>query len=500
MKFILIFTTFSLLLLSPSTNAQTLNEEFGDGAETIVDFSNDFDQPLAGTFDYLNRSITMGRVYSNATWNTGLVRLDANGYLDNTFSDDGKAVYPEFTISNAVEVSSDGKILVGGDIIGNDNTTDFHIFRTLENGDMDTAFGTNGSLTLSLPSQQNESLVCLAIQNDGKILAGGFTSESDNHRMILVRMNSDGSIDSSFADNGIYYPNAFTDSEQLIRITFGPNNSIYLLLNGTENNIAAGTVIKLDSNGNYDTDFANNGVADLLEMGYTISVKHIAIIANNSVEIAGNITVPQNSGCKIALDLNGIPDPGFGVNGAAIISGPTDLSILSSHQQSNGKSVLLGQTTELVLIRLNTDGSLDNSFGTNGIFTPHFNNGLDIGITAKIFSDDKITVIGGTYSFSADFLVGCILLNIGNSVAVTIPEQFTIYPNPCENSVIVSTDLPGLNQIEISDISGKVLFTSQINSLHRKHIVDLPKHLSPGSYIVILKGNSWRRTSTIIIR
>ncbi len=499
MKSLLIFATISLMFWSFSTNAQILNEEFGNGAQTIVDFSNDFDQPLAGAFDYLNRSITMGRIYSGAIWNTGLMRLDANGYPDNTFSGDGKAVYPEFTISNAVAVSSDGKILVGGDITGNDNTSDFHIFRTLENGDMDPAFGTNGSLTLSLLPQQNESLVCLAIQDDGKILAGGFINQSNNHRMILVRMNNDGSIDSSFADNGIYYPNAFTDSEQLIRIAFGPNNSTYLLLNGTENNIDAGTIIKLDDNGDYDTSFANNGIADLLEMGYTISVAHIAIIANNSIEIVGSITVPQNGGCKIVLDLNGIPDPGFGVNGAAIISGPSELSILSSQQQSNGKSVLLGHTTELVLIRLNTDGSLDNSFGTNGIFIPNFSSGVDMGITAKIFNDDKITVIGGTYSFSSDFLVGCVLLNIGNSVDVTMPEQFTIYPNPCENSFIVSTDLVGFNQIEISKISGKVLFTSQINSSLRNHIINLPGHLSPGLYVVSLKGNSWLRTSSILI-
>jgi uncharacterized delta-60 repeat protein len=500
MKFTLILITVSLLIWPFHTNAQVLYGDFGDSAKTIVDFNNDYDQPFAGSFDYLNRSITMGRIYSGATWNTGLMRLDAYGYPDNTFSGDGKAVYPDFSISNTVAVQSDGKILVGGDITGSDNTTDFHIFRTLENGDIDTAFGSNGSLILNLLPQQNESLLCLSVQSDGKILAGGFTGESNNKRMILVRLNNDGSIDNTFASLGIYYPCAFTDSEQLIRIESGSDNSIYLLLNGIENNVASGTVIKLNSNGNDDTSFATNGVADLLEMGYTINVSHIAILSNNNIEIAGNITVPQNGGCKIVLDLNGLPDPGFGVNGAAIISGPSDISILSSQTQANGKSVLLGLTTELVLIRLNADGTMDASFGTNGIFTPHFSGGLDLGVTAKIFTDDKITVIAGAYGFSADFMVGCVLLNEGNSVAETTTEQLTIYPNPCKNSFIVSTNLIGLNQIEIFDVSGKVIFTSQINSLNRNYSVDLPGHISPGLYFVSLKGNSSQRTTSIIIQ
>jgi uncharacterized delta-60 repeat protein len=502
MKLLLITITAVLLIRSTNSLSQVISVEFGNGGQTIADFSNDYDQPIAGVFDYLNRSITMGRVYSGTSWNAGLMRLDANGYFDPTFSVDGKATYPDFSLSNAiaVAVAPDGKILVGGDAVGSDGTSDFRIFRTMENGDIDPAFGTNGAITINMASLQEESLCCLTVQSDGKILAGGFTGTLNNRRAILIRLNENGSLDNTFADNGIYHPNAITDSEYLSKIVSGPDNSLYLLVHGTENNTQAGIVIKLDDNGNYDNTFATNGLANLLDMGYNIDVRNIGIPGNNTIEIVGNVAVPLNSGCKIVLYLDGTPDTSFGTNGAALITAPSNIDILASYPQSNGKFILLVMMTELVIIRLNPDGNLDTSFGTDGIFTPNFSIGIDSGITAQIFNGDKITIIGGSSGFSSDFAVGCILLNEGNSITEFTSGKVNIYPNPSQGCINFTTDQSGFTQIEISDISGKKFFSAPINSFDKIHIIDLGEGIPAGIYTVRLKGSSGYISSYNIIR
>ncbi len=157
-----------------------------------------------------------------------IARYNADGSLDNTFSNDGKLI-ADFgstdDYATSIAIQSDGKIVVAGSAIFRYNsdgtpdntfdidgkqTTDFRIItlaiqkdgKIIAAGDaMVARYNTDGSLDKIIPAFA--FIASVAIQNDGKILAGG-TSDGD---FIIARYNTDGSLDSSFSGDGIQTTN-----------------------------------------------------------------------------------------------------------------------------------------------------------------------------------------------------------------------------------------------------------------------------------------------------
>jgi uncharacterized delta-60 repeat protein len=118
-----------------------------------------------------------------------LVRLNANGSLDNTFSSQGAGV-PRQPMGLALQ--PDGKILVSGTAIDVQQQTISGVVRLLPNGTRDTSFapgtGTDGGFAY-----------CLLVQPDNKILVGGaFNTFNGQPAVGLVRLNPDGSLDPTF--------------------------------------------------------------------------------------------------------------------------------------------------------------------------------------------------------------------------------------------------------------------------------------------------------------
>ena len=128
----------------------------------------------------------------------------SSGTLDTSFSTDGRETYNyNATIDNdgaeSVAVQRDGKIVVVGTVTVSGN--DFlYAFRTNQDGSVDTSFGTNG---WKIPYTTSQSYgMDVAIQDDGKIVIVGNTTQSNNDG-IIIRLNTDGSADTSFSGDGI---------------------------------------------------------------------------------------------------------------------------------------------------------------------------------------------------------------------------------------------------------------------------------------------------------
>ncbi|MEH2043413.1 DUF4347 domain-containing protein, partial [Nostoc sp.] len=126
-----------------------------------------------------------------------LARYNSNGSLDTSFSSDGK-VTTDFgllaiDIVYSLVVQADGKILVAGESNG-----DFALARYNSDGSLDTSFSSDGKVTTDFGLLPNEIAYSLAVQADGKILVAGVS----NNDFALVRYNSDGSIDTTFDNDG----------------------------------------------------------------------------------------------------------------------------------------------------------------------------------------------------------------------------------------------------------------------------------------------------------
>jgi len=144
----------------------------------------------------------------------GVARLNEDGSLDSSFGVGGR-ILTLFGFQNAealgVALAADGKIVVAGaDGSGAPrfgSGRDFAIARYLPGGTLDPAFGTGGTTTVDFFGGGDEA-TGVAVQPDGKIVAGGSAQTSSGDDFAAVRLTSAGSLDASFGSGG--RANAFT--------------------------------------------------------------------------------------------------------------------------------------------------------------------------------------------------------------------------------------------------------------------------------------------------
>ena len=127
------------------------------------------------------------------TGSPGLVRLNADGSLDTTFNAACTSSCGFVGVVSALAVQSNGKIIVGGGFTTYNGSAVNRIARLNTDGSLDTTF--NAASTVGF----NSSVNAVALQADGKIIAGGgFTTYRNSAANYIVRLNADGSLDTTF--------------------------------------------------------------------------------------------------------------------------------------------------------------------------------------------------------------------------------------------------------------------------------------------------------------
>ncbi|MBK6541117.1 MAG: hypothetical protein IPG10_07525 [Flavobacteriales bacterium] len=133
-----------------------------------------------------------------------VVRYNADGTLDTSFSADGKvttAIGTSNDVAGSVSIQPNGRIVVAGSSIdGSDN--DFAVVRYNADGTLDTSFSADGKVTTAIGAS-NDVASSVAIQPDGRIVAAGSTGNGPNADVAVVRYNADGSLDTSFSADGM---------------------------------------------------------------------------------------------------------------------------------------------------------------------------------------------------------------------------------------------------------------------------------------------------------
>jgi uncharacterized delta-60 repeat protein len=241
----------------------------------------------------------------------------------------------------------------------------------------------------------NNTVNTLTLQSDGKILVGGyFGSYQGVGANIIIRLNSDGSRDTSFNigtgfDNWVYSLSLQSDGKILV----GGGFTSY-------QGVGANRIIRLNSNGSRDTSF-NIGT------GFDNWVYRLALQSDGKILVGGDFTSYQGVEANIIIRLNsdGSRDTSFNI-GTGFNNWVYSLSL-----QSDGKILVGGGFTSYqgvganYIIRLNSDGSRDTSFniGTG------FNSWV---YSLSLQSDGKI-LVGGNFTIYQDQPAGY-LIRVGN--------------------------------------------------------------------------------------
>jgi len=291
-----------------------------------------------------------------------------------------------------------------------------------QTGDLDLSFSIDGMQTVST-SNSLEVCRAIAIQSDGKIVAVGSSNNGANDDFSIVRFNSDGSIDNTFNGNGIQITDLGNTYDYAQALAIQSDGKI--VVGGASNGDFA--LVRYNSDGSLDNTFNGTGVqtTDLSndDYGYGVTLQ-----ADGKIILVGNANTSTGTVDLTVLryNVNGSLDSTF--NGTGIQT--TNFTTYSSDfgndvkVQADGKIVVAGYTQtfsnyEYAVVRYNSDGSLDNSFDSDGIQTTAMGVSIDIAFSLAIQTDGKIIIAGRTGNGSSASDFGLVRYNTNGSLDLT---------------------------------------------------------------------------------
>lgn len=316
-----------------------------------------------------------------------VVRYTSAGNMDATFSGDGivtTSVGPLADVAYAVAVQTDGKIIVAG---SSDNGT-FDVFalaRYTSNGTLDATFGTGGIVTTPIAGVRAIA-AALVIQPDGKIIVTG----ESNNVFTVVRYTSAGVLDTTFDGDGIA-TTSFGTRDQATSLALQPDGKIVVLGMSDMGSEDDFSVARFNADGSLDFDFNGSGKTTVsFTAGDNDFGTEVALQPDGKIVLGGytDAVGTRNNFALARLNANGTLDTSFGTNGKTV----TDFNGLDDLAQGlviqpTGHIILGGFAdnastfNDYALARYTSAGALDPTFGTNGKVT------TDLGTTLGGVSD-----------------------------------------------------------------------------------------------------------------
>ncbi len=493
-------TSYIIRLNSDGTK-DTFNEGNGQGAN--YDVSSAIVQPDG-------KIIIVGDFTSyNGVNRNCIARLNSDGTLDTSFDPGNGAMfgittnsYYKTNIKN-VQLQEDGKIIIVGNFKAYNGVARSHIARLNSDGSLDSSF--DPGIGFGVENSSYFPINSIAIQPDGKIIVGGsFNSYNGASAKALVRINSNGSIDTSFNTGtgfvlfGTYISgNVYEYVGEIKTTALQPDGKIivggiFVKYNGT----AIRNITRLNANGTLDTSFDVGTGTYSSKLSYGAPVGHvysINILSETKIILGGDFTSYNNRICGAfaRINSNGVFDLTFNpVTGA-------NSYVKCSSIQPDGKIIIGGGFTNYNgvdckgLVRLNTDGTVDSSFNIGTGFLYYNIPGTILSLYLQ--SDGKIIVAGGFTSFNGITKNNIVRLNVNGSLDATFNTDIVINKVwqtiilPDGKILVVNGNLIRLNQNGSQDIGFTPL---TINSGYSEV---KPIALQPDGKIIICDNNGVRR-------
>ncbi len=362
--------------------AGVLDLTFGAGLGYVV-------QPLfSGTtlneindliVDSKDRIIAVGEVNIGANSQFALARYYADGTLDRGFGTNG-LVHTNISVGNnsyiqSVVIDAHNRILVGGTA-----DDDFAVSRYLEDGSLDpdfdhgivfTVVGTNICTSIALDSEQ-------------RIILGGYTSNGNN--FLVARLLPDGGLDTAnFAPANGYLSINMGGTDYAYAVTVDSLDRI-ILAGSSTNDIA---VARVTPAGILDTTFAGTGkyTHAPFAFGFSDAVYSVVIDGQGNILLGGS---SNNLFLLVRLTSAGVLDTTFNAsNGYKIYTFVGLRNLYECHKiiiDPLGRIVMMGTQTHggiavFTIARALSNGTLDSSFGVNGVSYTTIN-----GVDSIVFS------------------------------------------------------------------------------------------------------------------
>jgi len=414
--------------------------------------------------------VVAGYFFSGFSTDFAVVRYNTNGTLDNTFSSDG-TITTDIAGHNdegyEVVIQQDGKIVVAG-YSYNGSNYDFAVVRYKTDGTLDNTFSSDGIVTTDIGG--DDDIAYSVTQQDGKIVLAGYSHNdySESNDFAVVRYNTDGTLDGIVTtDIAAYNDDIGDDIGYSVAVQDG---KIVVAGYSYYSYKTHFTVVRYNTNGTLDNTFSSDGIVTTDIGSYNLNEAHsIAIQRDGKIVVAGAVGSsfgPNDGYVVVRYNANGTLDNTFSSDGMIIIdifsSGVDEPSIAI---QQDGKIVAsfyssTGSNEDFEVVRYNANGTLDNSFSSDGMVTTNVGSTFDEAHSISIQQDGKIVVAGQAVN---DF-------NFGPNFAVVRYNANGTLDNTFNSDGIVTTDFEVGGAVNGQSVTiqqdGKIVIAGYVDGLN----------------------------------
>ncbi|RMA58743.1 T9SS type A sorting domain-containing protein [Ulvibacter antarcticus] len=461
--------TILLFLVSISiTYAQsgTLDPTFGTNGIVTTVISGTFNFSAGTVVQSDGKIVVAGYAGEPSSYKAAVARYNTDGTLDTSYGNAGTLIIPvgaNKSYATDVALQDDGKIVLGArtwdNVSGN-----FAVIRLNIDGTLDTSFGTGG---LTIASNGNDVAETVAIQDDGKIVLGGYTDDDFS----TARFNTDGTLDTSFGTNGWSITEFDTSLSFIKEIGIQDDGKIVLagfIVNSKYQMAAA----RINADGTIDNTFGTNGKVFFNVGPDNDFLEGMAIQADGKILLGGHSYVSspplKYDMAIVRLNIDGSFDTSYGNNGvstARIVDGANYTRRMTI--QADGKALLVGFTVvgteyNIGMARFDTDGNLDASFGTNGMVSTDINGREDYGNAIAIQPDGKIIIAGNSYTSTGTGEIVVVRYDngtLGKNDNAVLNNQIIGFYNSNSNTFNLQSENNIIEGVTIYNMTGQLVET-----------------------------------------
>ena len=365
----------ALLAFPAQAASRTLANTRGTLTSTFTATSDDFAEAVALQSD--GAIVAAGSTVGSGARAFALARYRPSGQLDGGFGTSGRvktSIGSSGASAEAVAIQSDGKIVAGGASAANAPDFDFALVRYQPDGTRDASFGSNGTITTSF-GPTTDTVEAIALQPDGKVVAAGSTGhpQQGDQDFAVARYKPNGSLDPTFGFDGKVATGFPSAADFANAVALQPDGKIIVAGATLTGLRSAFALVRYNADGTLDEGFGAGGQVRTSFADTSDIANAVAVQPNGKIVVAGYAFAAFHSDFALArYNADGTLDTSFGAGGkVTAFVGVGDNLAWALALQPDGKILAggSGHPGSFALARFHVDGSLDQSFGSGGKVT-----------------------------------------------------------------------------------------------------------------------------------